>query len=192
MPRFRRMAAILVGLYTVEGGLASVVWTDMIQCLMLVGGAIFLFFIALSKVPGGSAMMHANPERFHLYHPPSDPIAPFPALVFLALGLGPFYQGTNQVMVQRILGARSTPTRRPKERERLRFGFGSPRYLTPVQLTLPVTDVTCRHCRGRTGVIPLETQSSMLLWQGSRLARKVGYTGLINLFRKRCETAPRT
>lgn len=103
------VTAILVGLYTVKGGLASVVWTDMIQCLMLVGGGIFLFFIALSKVPGGwSAMLHANPERFHLYHPPSDPIAPFPALVFLALGLGPFYQGTNQVMVQRILGARST------------------------------------------------------------------------------------
>ena len=103
------ITVILVGLYTVKGGLASVVWTDMVQCLMLVGGGIFLFFVALSKVPGGwSAMMHADPQRFHLYHPASDPIAPFPALIFLALGLGPFYQGTNQVMVQRILGARST------------------------------------------------------------------------------------
>lgn len=103
------VTVILVGLYTVKGGLASVVWTDMVQCLMLVGGGVFLYFMALSKVPGGwSAMVHANPERFHLFHPPGDPIAPFPALIFLALGLGPFYQGTNQVMVQRILGARST------------------------------------------------------------------------------------
>jgi solute:Na+ symporter, SSS family len=100
---------ILVGLYTVKGGLASVVWTDMVQCLMLVGGGVVLYLKALSGVPGGwHAMMQANPERFHLYHPPSDPIAPFLALIFLALGLGPFYQGTNQVMVQRILGARST------------------------------------------------------------------------------------
>ncbi len=103
------VTVILVGLYTVKGGLASVVWTDMVQCLMLVGGGVFLYLMALSKVPGGwTAMMQANPERFHLYHPASDPIAPFPALIFLALGLGPFYQGTNQVMVQRILGARST------------------------------------------------------------------------------------
>lgn len=100
---------ILVGLYTVKGGLTSVVWTDMVQCLMLVGGGVFLFFTALSKVPGGwDAMMKADPQRFHLYHPPADPIAPFLALVFLALGLGPFYQGTNQVMVQRVLAARST------------------------------------------------------------------------------------
>lgn len=100
---------ILVAIYTVKGGLASVVWADMVQCVMLVGGGIFLYLKALSKIPGGwGAMMHANPERFHLYHPPSDPIAPFLALIFLALGLGPFYQGTNQVMVQRVLGARST------------------------------------------------------------------------------------
>ncbi|HXW14007.1 MAG TPA: hypothetical protein VEN79_05815, partial [Terriglobia bacterium] len=37
-----------------------------------------------------------------------DPIAPFLGLIFLSLGLGPFYQGTSQVMVQRVLGARST------------------------------------------------------------------------------------
>lgn len=103
------VTVVLVGLYTVKGGLSSVVWTDMVQCLMLVGGGVFLYSTALSKVPGGwAAMVRADPSRFHLYHPPSDPIAPFPALIFLALGLGPFYQGTNQVMVQRVLAARST------------------------------------------------------------------------------------
>jgi SSS family solute:Na+ symporter len=100
---------ILVGLYTVKGGLASVMWTDAVQCVFLLGGGIVLFFIALGKIPGGwSAMMQANPERFHLYHPPLDPVAPFPALICGSLGVFLFYQATNQVMIQRVLGARST------------------------------------------------------------------------------------
>ncbi len=103
------LTAILVGLYTVKGGLMSVVWADAGQCVMLVGGGVVLFLVALSKVPGGwSAMVRSEPSRFHLYHPVNDPIAPFLGLIFLSIGLGPFYQGTSQVMVQRVLGARST------------------------------------------------------------------------------------
>jgi SSS family solute:Na+ symporter len=100
---------ILVGLYTVKGGLVSVMWTDAAQCVLLLGGGTVLFFVALSKIPGGwSAMVQANPERFHLYHPPLDPVAPFPALICGSLGVFLFYQATNQVMIQRVLGARST------------------------------------------------------------------------------------
>ncbi len=100
---------ILVGLYTVRGGLASVMWTDAVQCVFLLGGGIILFFVALGRIPGGwTAMMQANPQRFHLYHPPLDPVAPFPALICGSLGVFLFYQATNQVMIQRVLGARST------------------------------------------------------------------------------------
>ena len=100
---------VLVGVYTAKGGLLSVMWTDAAQCVMLLGGGLLLYFVALSKVPGGwGAMAAASPERFHLYQPPSHPVAPFPALVFLAFNIGLWYQGTNQVMIQRVLGARST------------------------------------------------------------------------------------
>jgi solute:Na+ symporter, SSS family len=99
---------ILVAAYTVKGGLVSVMWTDAVQCLMLVGGGLALFFYALAQVPGGwSAMMHAAPQRFHLYRPPSDSIAPFPGLILATAGVFLFYQAGNQVMVQRVLGARS-------------------------------------------------------------------------------------
>ena len=99
----------IVGLYTVKGGLASVMWTDAVQCVMLLGGGITLFFVALARIPGGwNAMVLANPERFHLYHPPDDPIAPFPALICGSLGVFLFYQASNQVMIQRVLAARST------------------------------------------------------------------------------------
>ncbi|OHB58373.1 MAG: hypothetical protein A2Y12_01045 [Planctomycetes bacterium GWF2_42_9] len=103
------LTVIIIGLYTVKGGLASVVWADALQCLMLVGGGVILFFIALHKIPGGwSAMVQANPERFHLYRPPGDRIAPFLGLIVASFGVFLFYQAANQVMIQRVLGARST------------------------------------------------------------------------------------
>jgi len=100
---------VLVALYTTKGGLSSVIWTDALQCLMLIGGGVILFFVALHKVPGGwAAMQAANPERFHLYRPPDDPAAPFLGIVLATFGVYIFYSAGNQVMAQRILGARST------------------------------------------------------------------------------------
>jgi SSS family solute:Na+ symporter len=100
---------LLVGSYTVLGGLKSVMWTDAVQCVMLVIGGVALFFVALGHIPGGwSAMVQAAPERFHLYHPPSDPQAPFLGLITATFGVFLFYQSTNQVMIQRIFAARST------------------------------------------------------------------------------------
>lgn len=99
----------LVAVYTLAGGLGSVMWTDAVQCVMLVGGGIVLFFVALAKIPGGwEAMVAAAPERFHLYRPPSDPEAPFLGLIVASFGIFLFYQATNQVMIQRVLSARST------------------------------------------------------------------------------------
>ena len=101
--------ALLTGSYTLLGGLGSVMWTDAVQCVMLVGGGIVLFFVALGKVPGGwDAMVAAAPDRFHLYRPPADPEAPFLGLMIASFGVFLFYQSTNQVMIQRVLSARST------------------------------------------------------------------------------------
>lgn len=99
---------LLIAAYTVKGGLMSVMWTDAVQCVMLVGGGLILYFVALRHVPGGwSAMVEASPDRFHLYRPPGDEIAPFAGILAGTLGLFIFYSGTNQVMIQRVLGARS-------------------------------------------------------------------------------------
>jgi SSS family solute:Na+ symporter len=94
--------------YTLAGGLSSVMWTDAIQCIMLVGGGVIFYFVALSHIPGGwGAMVAAVPERFHLYQPASDPEAPFAGLILATFGVFLFYQSSNQVMIQRILSARS-------------------------------------------------------------------------------------
>ncbi len=100
--------ALLTASYTLLGGLGSVMWTDAIQCVMLVGGGVVLFFVSLAKIPGGwGAMVAAAPDRFHLYRPPEDPDAPFLGLIIASFGVFLFYQSTNQVMIQRVLSARS-------------------------------------------------------------------------------------
>ena len=100
---------VVVGVYTLEGGLSSVMWTDAVQCVLLVLGGVVLFFVALAQIPGGwTAMQQAAPERFHLYNPPGHEDAPFLGLVVATFGVFLFYQSTNQVMIQRILSARTT------------------------------------------------------------------------------------
>lgn len=99
---------LITASYTLAGGLSSVMWTDAIQCIMLIGGGVIFYFVALHHIPGGwGAMVEAAPERFHLYKPPSDPEAPFAGLILATFGVFLFYQSSNQVMIQRILSARS-------------------------------------------------------------------------------------
>ncbi len=100
---------LLIAAYAIKGGLRSVMFTDALQCLLLMGGGIILFFIALARIPGGwIAMEQANPARFHLYHPAGDPMTPFLGMIAGSVGVFLFYQSSNQVMIQRVLGARST------------------------------------------------------------------------------------
>ena len=42
-----------VGLYTVIGGIAAVVWTDVIQTIILILGGVFCLAVIIHKLPGG-------------------------------------------------------------------------------------------------------------------------------------------
>ncbi len=101
--------ALVGGLYTIYGGLASVVWTDVIQFLVLFGGSIVLFILGLQAVDGGwSTMINAAPpSRAHLVQPLDHPLIPWPALLIVPLTSGLWYSCTNQSLIQRCLAARS-------------------------------------------------------------------------------------
>src|ERR1700681_706080 len=45
--------------YTFEGGLTAVIWTDVVQMALYVGGAILSFFVILHQIPGGWAHVYA-------------------------------------------------------------------------------------------------------------------------------------
>ena len=98
-----------VGAYSIHGGLTSVMWADLFQCILLMAGGITLFLAALGHVPGGwRALVTASPERMHLYQPPNHEMAPFLGMVVATFGAFTFYQVGNQAMIQRMLAARST------------------------------------------------------------------------------------
>src|SRR5246500_3152681 len=74
-------AVILVvatGIYTIAGGLAAVIYTDLVQTLILLAGAIALTIIGLDKVGGFAGLRAAVPaDYFHMIKPASDPDYPW-------------------------------------------------------------------------------------------------------------------
>ena len=106
----------IVGVYTISGGLAAVVMTDVLQLVIMFVGGGALVVRALYEVGGLSALREGilahGPEyadHFSLYLPHDSP-TPFP-WTGIVLGLGivlstAYYTG-NQAVVQRTLGASS-------------------------------------------------------------------------------------
>jgi SSS family solute:Na+ symporter len=98
---------IATGIYTVAGGLAAVIYTDLVQTLILLAGALALTFIGLDKVGGFAGLRAAvPPDYFHMMKPMSDPAFPWTGIFFGAPILGIWYWCTDQVIVQRVLSAR--------------------------------------------------------------------------------------
>ena len=65
------VAIVVIGalcvVYTVMGGIEAVVWTDAIQALVLIGGALLCFFLVVFNVEGGFGAITdtlARPEKF--------------------------------------------------------------------------------------------------------------------------------
>ena len=94
-------------LYTIYGGLSAVAWTDLIQTLLITLGGLMLFFFTYAKTDGFAAMEAANPERWHLIKPADDLTIPWPGLIIHTMTTLFFYYICNQVLMQKILAARS-------------------------------------------------------------------------------------
>lgn len=101
--------AIMGASYTIVGGLSAVMWVELVQAFVLMGGSAILTWITFSKAGGWSAVMHAVPPgHLSLIRPPNDPSVPWPTLFISLPLLGFYYWGLSQAMVQRTLSARNT------------------------------------------------------------------------------------
>jgi solute:Na+ symporter, SSS family len=104
-------------LYTYEGGLTAVIWTDVIQMVLYVAGAVLSFYILLDEIPGGwshVAAVAAPLGKFQVFDFRLAPPAVFFARTysFWAGLIGGCFlttasHGTEQLMVQRLLAART-------------------------------------------------------------------------------------
>ncbi len=98
---------VATGIYTIAGGLSAVIYTDLVQTLILLAGAIALTWIGLEKVGGFAGLRAASPASyFHMMRPASDGEFPWTGIFFGAPILGIWYWCTDQVIVQRVLSAR--------------------------------------------------------------------------------------
>src|SRR6266704_142950 len=98
---------IATGIYTVAGGLAAVIYTDTVQTLILITGAVALTIIGLGRVGGLEHLRTmVPPDYFHMMKPSSDSNFPWTGIFFGAPILGIWYWCTDQVIVQRVLSAR--------------------------------------------------------------------------------------
>src|SRR5262252_3236137 len=98
---------IATGIYTIAGGLAAVIYTDTVQTLILITGAVALTVIGLHRVGGLEHLRTMVPgSYFHMIKPASDASFPWTGIFFGAPILGIWYWCTDQVIVQRVLSAR--------------------------------------------------------------------------------------
>ncbi len=105
--------AVLTGIYTIMGGLASVVITETVQTVVLLLGAAAMTWFALDRAGGWSAFAGALADlgetgRLSMLRPHGDPSGmPWYAILLGYPVLGIWYWCADQTIVQRVLGARS-------------------------------------------------------------------------------------
>jgi SSS family solute:Na+ symporter len=98
---------IATGIYTVAGGLAAVIYTEVLQTVVLIVGALVLMFIGLGRVGGMTGLEAQVPAGFfHMMKPSDHPDFPWTGIFFGAPILGIWYWCTDQVIVQRALAAK--------------------------------------------------------------------------------------
>jgi len=103
--------------YTLEGGITAVIWTELVQMFLYIGGAILSFFVILDKIPGGwgqvlevagqAAKFQVFDFGFSLSPEFFSRTYTFWAGLIGGCFLTTASHGTEQLMVQRLLAARS-------------------------------------------------------------------------------------
>ncbi len=97
--------------YTFEGGLAAVIWTDVVQTAIYVGGTLVGLVTIMHLVPGGWAAIHSAASaagKFQVFDFSGSLWIPY---TFWAGVIGGTFfttasHGTDQLIVQRLLAAR--------------------------------------------------------------------------------------
>ncbi len=104
------IVTVLTLIYTFEGGMAAVIWTDVVQMFIYVGGALIGFATLLNHVPGGWATVTQTAgAKFQVFNFAPDFFQPY---TFWAGVIGGAFlttasHGTDQLIVQRLLAARN-------------------------------------------------------------------------------------
>jgi solute:Na+ symporter, SSS family len=102
---------LLTLIYTFEGGLAAVIWTDVVQTVIYVGGTLVGLATIMHLVPGGWSAIHAaaaSAGKLQVFNLSRNVWIPY--TFWSGVIGGAFFtvasHGTDQLIVQRLLAAR--------------------------------------------------------------------------------------
>ncbi|XP_064178673.1 sodium/mannose cotransporter SLC5A10 [Anguilla rostrata] len=116
---------VVTAFYTIAGGLAAVIYTDTLQTVIMIAGAIILTITAFDKIGGYSNLegvyLQAIPTKIipnttchlpradamHLFRDPVVGDLPWPGMTLGLIILATWYWCTDQVIVQRSLSAKN-------------------------------------------------------------------------------------
>ena len=106
------LVGVLTMIYTFEGGIAAVIWTDLVQLVIYVGGSLLAGYMLVRLVPGGWPAIVADASRAGKLQAISwswDPRLPFTFWAGLVGGtfLTMASHGIDQLLVQRLLTCRN-------------------------------------------------------------------------------------
>ncbi len=147
---------VATGIYTIFGGLKAVLYTDMIQMFVLIGGAIAVTVFGLQALGGwGELKATVGDSYFDMWQPMDHPDFPWTGILFGAPILGIWYWCTDQYIVQRVLSARNI------EQARKGTIFGG--FLKMLPLFLFVVPGIIAFALSQKGLLELESKDQSLI-----------------------------
>ncbi|MEO1085320.1 MAG: sodium:solute symporter, partial [Acidobacteriota bacterium] len=165
------IVVVVTGFYTVLGGLRAVIYTDLMQAIVLLVGSAVVTVLGLAKLGGWGAMVElAEPGFFNIWKSASHPEFPWTGMVFGAPIIAIWYWCTDQFIVQRTLSARGI--------DDARRGTIFAAYLKQLPLFLFLIPGVIAYCLAKTGQIELPNPDAALPTLVAALL-PVGLRGLV-------------
>ncbi len=100
---------LMAGTYTIIGGLSSAINADMVQSIVLIVGSVLLSIFCFNSLGGWDEFANRFNDGvwLHLVRAADDTTMPWFAIFLSIPILGFYFWGNNQVMVQRVLSAKT-------------------------------------------------------------------------------------
>ncbi|HEV7348902.1 sodium:solute symporter [Telluribacter sp.] len=102
------LLALAAAAYTIPGGLSAVMYTEVVQAVLLFVSSIVISTVTFMRIGSWEQVLAVTPPHMlSLVQPADDPSVPWPGLLFGVPLLGFYFWCTNQFMVQRVLSAKN-------------------------------------------------------------------------------------
>ena len=134
---------VATGAYTVVGGMHAVIYTEVLQTVILIAGGLALLYYSLALAGGLDSVWSSVPEENrHLFQPASHHDFPWTGVLLGMPFTSVWYWCTDQNVVQRTLSAKSLGDARAGA-----IMAGYLKILVPFMMVLP--GIVCRAMYGR-------------------------------------------